>query len=112
MNPASFRVKDVGDRDRHLVACQALVDVLLTDPRVVTFERHWRATIGLDEAIRQVRAADARTRDEEQAAFAVGYDVALKVLSVILPPFVTKDLRLPYPWLALQLQAVFAARVA
>jgi len=110
---ASFRAKDDADAERHLIACNALVELLLTDPRVERLHKDWLRETGLRTLARRVRVAKTPAiRDARQAEFAWSYGIALNVLALVLSGFVTKELRLPYPNLALQLAMHFATAIA
>jgi hypothetical protein len=110
----SFLAKDAADAERHLLACNALVDVLITDPRVETEYQNWLRLTGLSDLIAQWKSVtDAVKRREIEGELIVIYAATGSLmLSHVLPAFISKDLRLPYPWLALQLGAIFFIKVS
>jgi integrase len=111
--PYSFRAKDAADAERHLIACRALVDILQTDPRVDQVYQRWRTETGVAALIERLStAADGDALDAVRAELLLTFAGAgVAMTSLILPPFVSKELRLPYPWLAVQLSATFQARI-
>jgi hypothetical protein len=110
---AGFVAKDAATAERHLIAAAALVAILETDPRVEKLYQDWRRECGLAEAIAQWRRASERdARDQAGAELLLtAYGSGVLMTSLVLPSFVSKELRLPWPWLALELAGAFQARV-
>lgn len=108
-----FDAKSRGDAERHIIACDALTAILQADPRVEDLYQEWRRKTGLAALIEQLKRApdDATKRDIEAELLLVFYGAGVAMTSMVLPSFVSKELRLPYPWLAVQLFAIYLPRI-
>jgi len=112
MKELSFRAKNTADAERHLIACNALVEVLLRDPRVEERYQGWLRGSELADLVARWNSTNDDVGRQEIAheVTVISAATGSLMLSHVLPAFVSRELRLPYPWLAVQLGAVFMTR--
>jgi hypothetical protein len=109
-----FRAKNSGAAQSHIIACNALADLVKGDPRVEQLYEEWRRASGLTELLDGMRdQRGAAAVEDLRAEFVMRYYASgVAYAGLVVPPFVAKELRLPYPWLAVQLSAAFLVRIA
>jgi hypothetical protein len=108
-----FRAKDRGHGDRVMLAAEALILLVVADPRFVAAYNAWRRMSGLDEKIhRWAIAATPQAKKQRQDDFMAAWGPAVTLTARVLPEFVATELQLPYPWLSVALSSAFVMRVA
>jgi hypothetical protein len=105
-----FHTKDAASAERFLAAADALLELVLDDPRVDTCYRAWRRDTGIEDALVALQATPGEGSAE--AAFLPWWARAVTQSAIVCPRLVTHDLRLPYPWLAVMLSTAFLERTA
>lgn len=108
-----FRAKNKGEAQGHIIASNALAEILQTDPRVQKVFCNWRRDSGLSDLLEKLKRApnDTVRQDIQAELLMVFYGAGVVMASVILPSFVSKELGLPYPTLAAQLWIIYQHRI-